>query len=212
MRVLCIDFETANYNPESACAIGYALIENGILVEKGSSLIKPHENYSEFIPDFIRIHGIKPAHVRNKPEFPEIYEKIRPLFIGSTLAAHFAVFDSKVLHALIKLYSIDFPQTEFICTCKLTQSLWKQLENHKLPTVCKHIKYKLNHHDAGSDAEGCSAVLRKVLRETGATTVEELAYISGVKIGVLNKDEISYRKGKKSKQTKSGKANNEKKR
>ncbi len=202
MRVLCIDFETANYNPESACSIGYALLEDGKLLESGSSLIRPHVDYSEFRHDFISIHGIKPSHVRNKPEFPEIYGKMKPLFASSTLAAHFAVFDSKVLRALVNLYALDLPETEFICTCKLTQKLWKQLENHKLPTVCKHVRHKLNHHDAKSDAEGCSAVLRKVIEQTGAVTVEELSYNAGVKIGVLNKDGISYRKAKKPKTVK----------
>jgi DNA polymerase-3 subunit epsilon len=196
MRVLCIDFETANYNPESACAIGYALVENGKLIESGSYLIKPHDAYSEFRADFIQIHGIKPSHVKNEPEFPEIYAKISHLFEGSVLAAHFAVFDSKVLRSLMNLYSIDFPEKDFICTCRLTQKLWKGLENHKLPTVCRHVKFKLNHHDAGSDAKGCSAVLQKVVGELKATTVDELSYHSKVKIGVLKKDGMSYRKGK----------------
>jgi DNA polymerase-3 subunit epsilon len=197
MRILCIDFETANYNPESACAIGYALVENKKLIETGSFLIKPHSDYSGFRPDFIQIHGIKPEQVEDEPEFPEVYEKIRHLFKGSILAAHFSVFDSKVLRSLFNLYSIDFPATEFICTCRLTQKLWKNIENHKLPTVCRRVKYKLNHHDAKSDAEGCSAVLRGLLDETKAQTIEELSYISGVKIGVLNKDGLSYRKAKK---------------
>lgn len=196
MRILCIDFETANYNPESACAIGYALLENGNLIEKGSFLIKPHDRYSDFRSDFIMIHGIKPAHVKDKSEFPVIYEKMKPLFSGSTLAAHFSAFDSKVLRALVNLYGLDFPQTEFLCTCKLTRKLWKHLENHKLPTVCSHVKYRLNHHDAGSDAEGCAWVLKKVLDDTGVKNVEELSCSTGVKIGVLHKDGISYRKGK----------------
>ncbi len=198
MRVLCIDFETANYSPESACAIGYALLESGKVIEKGSFLIRPHAGYSDFRPDFIMIHGIKPAHVKDKPEFPAVYEKLKPFFKGSTLAAYFSAFHSKVLRALVNLYGLDFPQTEFLCTCKLTRKLWKHLENHKLPTVCSHVRYKLNHHDAGSDAEGCAWVLRKVLEETGAKTAEELACTTGVKIGVLHKDAITYRKGKKS--------------
>lgn len=206
MRVLCIDFETANYNPESACAIGYALLEAGVLVEKGSFLIKPHNRYSDFRYDFIEIHGIKPAHVKNEPEFPVIYAKMKPLFKGAVLAAHFSAFDSKVLRALVNLYGLDFPQTEFLCTCKLTRKLWKHLENHKLPTVCSHVKYKLNHHDAGSDAEGCAWVLRKVLEDTGVKTVEELSCSTGVKIGVLHKDGITYRKGKKKEKSKIKKA------
>jgi DNA polymerase-3 subunit epsilon len=196
MRILCIDFETANYNPESACAIGYALLENGRMADAGSFLIKPHGSYSEFRPDFIQIHGIQPSHVKNKPEFPEVYNKIRHLFGNSTLAAHFAVFDSKVLRALVNLYSIDFPEKDFLCTCRLTQKMWKGLENHKLPTVCRHVKYILNHHDAGSDAKGCAAVLSKVIEETKARTVDELSFYSKVKIGVLTKDGMSYRKGK----------------
>src|SRR5690554_2785698 len=45
MRFTCIDFETANSNYESVCAVGIALFEKGQLVDSKSWLVKPHEDY-----------------------------------------------------------------------------------------------------------------------------------------------------------------------
>ena len=39
------DFETANYKRSSACAIGLVKVENGVIVEEKSFLIKPQPNY-----------------------------------------------------------------------------------------------------------------------------------------------------------------------
>jgi DNA polymerase-3 subunit epsilon len=56
MRVACIDFETANHNRSSACALGIAMVENATVVDTASWLIRPTP--FEFEKRNIRKHGI----------------------------------------------------------------------------------------------------------------------------------------------------------
>lgn len=198
MKILCLDFETANGKHESACALGYALIDDLKIVQSGSYLIKPHKNYADFHPRNIEIHGIHAAQVADQPDFPVIFEKVRPLFKGVVIAAHNTKFDMYVLHKLLKLYKIKFSKKEFICTCGLAEKVWKRLEDYKLPTVCKHIKHELsNHHEPECDAIACAKILIEILKKNKGADIEALAHSRAVKIGMISSVEIGYREGKK---------------
>ena len=70
MKTIAIDFETANEERRSACAIGLAWIESGEVVRREHRLIRPKE--MRFNVHNIRVHGINPEDVRDKPEFPEV--------------------------------------------------------------------------------------------------------------------------------------------
>ena len=61
MNILAIDFETADYGADSACAIGIAKITLGKLSETKNYLIRPPRK--SFV--FTRIHGISWNDVRN---------------------------------------------------------------------------------------------------------------------------------------------------
>ena len=69
MRVLAIDFETANGNSASACAIGYALMDNGEIIRSDEILIKPHPSVGYFNYGNVKIHGLTPDMVRFADEF-----------------------------------------------------------------------------------------------------------------------------------------------
>jgi DNA polymerase III subunit epsilon len=55
-RFIAMDFETANYNRNSACSIGIAVIEDLEIIETKHWFIRPPELY--FHPFNISIHGI----------------------------------------------------------------------------------------------------------------------------------------------------------
>jgi DNA polymerase III epsilon subunit-like protein len=62
MKFVALDFETANEQRNSACAIGIAIVESEHVVDSRYQLICPHE--FRFSPWNIRIHGITPEHVK----------------------------------------------------------------------------------------------------------------------------------------------------
>ncbi|MDD3063834.1 MAG: exonuclease domain-containing protein [Massilibacteroides sp.] len=71
-----IDFETANYNRSSICSLGIVIVENGVVVDKIYSLVRPRPNfYCSWATD---IHGLSYYDTLNEPEFPEVWEGIKP--------------------------------------------------------------------------------------------------------------------------------------
>jgi DNA polymerase-3 subunit epsilon len=151
--IIAIDFETANYDASSACAVGFAYVECGAIVTK-SFLIRPP--VARFEPRFIQIHRITPQMVAGAPTFAELWEEVRDLIVGQQLCAHNAGFDRRVLNALVQHYKLPVPSPyTFQCTLCLARRHFPVLRNHQLPTVASHLGIRLKHHDAASDAEAC---------------------------------------------------------
>jgi hypothetical protein len=73
---VAIDFETANPQRVSACALGFARVVDGQVVETLGHLIKPVGGHAAFQT---RIHGICAEHTNDKPDFGEIFPEIRHL-------------------------------------------------------------------------------------------------------------------------------------
>ena len=65
MKFLAIDFETADYGTDSACAVGLVRVESGKIVASESHLIRPPR------PNlyFSYLHGITWEDVQDQPIF-----------------------------------------------------------------------------------------------------------------------------------------------
>lgn len=60
LEFVAIDFETANYSRDSACAVGLVKVKAGAIVDRQYRLINPH---TRFLPFFTQtIHGIQLDH------------------------------------------------------------------------------------------------------------------------------------------------------
>jgi DNA polymerase-3 subunit epsilon len=152
---VAIDFETANRSRESACSIGIIRVENFLIVQKSSFLIRPVPEQFEFT----YIHGIRWRDVANAPSFGELWPTIAPLFEGAeVIAAHNASFDQGVLYACCDFYGIPRPPHRFLCTVQLARKTWR-LHPTKLPNVCDYLSIPLDHHQALSDAEACARIV-----------------------------------------------------
>ncbi|MBI3702424.1 MAG: hypothetical protein HY244_00895, partial [Rhizobiales bacterium] len=125
MKTIAIDFETANEERRSACAIGLAWVENGAVVRREHRLICPKE--MRFNPHNIRVHGIYPEDVRDKPEFPEVISEFLPEISGALILAHNAAFDIDVLCATLTEYHQPFPEFGYYCTMDISRCVWPEL-------------------------------------------------------------------------------------
>ena len=74
---IAIDFETGNPKRVSACALGYAKVSGGEIVETNGYLMKPVGGHASFQS---KIHGIKDEHTCDKPEFGELFPEIKEIF------------------------------------------------------------------------------------------------------------------------------------
>jgi len=166
MRFLAMDFETANYSPDSACALGLAIVENYKIVKKDSRLIRPPSE--DFV--FTYIHGIAWEDVMDEPDFGELWPEISGYFEGvDFVAAHNVSFDKRVLRSCCERHLITFPEVEFRCTVQLSRRVLG-FRPANLPAVCERLKIKLNHHDALSDTLACAKIMMKVLKRQSQTS------------------------------------------
>lgn len=160
-RFAAIDFETADYGRDSACAVSVIVAEGGEIKKKFYSLIRPPRK--NFV--FTNIHGITWNDVADKPLFHELWPQMQQLLIDiDFIAAHNATFDRSVLYTCCRNAELMIPQTDFICTVKLARRIWNLFPT-KLPDVCRYLNIPLKHHDAFSDTLACAKIVLAINRD-----------------------------------------------
>ena len=150
-----IDFETATYDRDSACAVGVAIVEEGSLKTVEQLLIRPPtERFT-----FTHIHGLTWADVKRAPTFREVWTELSAKFGAiEFFAAHNAGFDRSVLDACCARYGLERPPLRFVCTVRLARS-FLGIRPASLPNVCRCLGVRLRHHEAASDAEACARIV-----------------------------------------------------
>ena len=155
LRFAALDFETANYGRNSACALSIVIVENGAIVDTWTHLIRPPSR--DFV--FTYLHGIAWEHVKSKPTFSELWCDIAKKLEGvSFVAAHNASFDRSVLRACCETAAVEPAKLSFVCTVKAARSIWGFYPT-TLADVCRQLRIPLRHHDAESDAQACARIL-----------------------------------------------------
>jgi DNA polymerase-3 subunit epsilon len=173
MTVIALDFETANERRDSACAVGLAWIAGGRVVRRESRLIRPPD--LRFSPGNIRVHGILPADVRDKPDFPSVMAEFLPDLASGLILAHNAGFDLGVLRASLAAYGVRPPAFSYLCTVQIARRVFPAEEGCGLGKVAARLGIRFAHHDAGEDAYACAEIALAAVRETGAPDVPALS-------------------------------------
>lgn len=158
-----IDFETANAHPSSVCSVGVVVVRDGQIADRFYSLIRPEPDYYSWFCQ--QVHGLGPNDTFNALIFPDVWAKVQPLVQGLPLVAHNSRFDERCLKAAFQVYSMEYPDYVFHCTCRASRRHFgKTLPNHQLHTVAKACGYNLrNHHHAMADAEACAMIALRLL-------------------------------------------------
>jgi DNA polymerase III subunit epsilon len=189
---IAIDFETGNPKRVSACALGYAKVLNGEIVETNGYLIKPVGGHASFQT---KIHGIKEEDTEGKPDFCELFEDIRDVF-SLPLIGH-SLFDKQVLNALSNHFNLDL-KFDYTDSCSVAKICLPELKNHKLKTLAKHFELTpFKHHDAAEDSRVCADIFLK-LQENMTEDIEEAPHdeiieFKGLAKGILADDEVNYK-------------------
>jgi DNA polymerase III subunit epsilon len=161
MKLVAIDFETADCCADSACAIGIVSIKNGKISQKGYQLIRPPRQH--FV--FSSIRGISWADVVAQPTFIDVWQDLKPFWKDADyFVAHNAPFDRNVLAACCSAAGRTPPRVPFICTVRVARSHWN-FRPANLPTVCANLGIPLRHHDAASDALACASIALRAMSE-----------------------------------------------
>lgn len=176
---IAIDFETANEQRASACALGIAIGEGGRVVHTRAWLIRPPE--MRFAPFNIGIHGIGPKDVADAPEFSDLWPVLRTYLDGRPVVAHNAGFDISVLRNTLNVYGIKTPDFKYVCTVSIAKLVWPDLVNHRLNTVSNHLGLELKHHDPRDDAQAAAEIVASACEAKGCEKVEQLTIELGMK-------------------------------
>jgi DNA polymerase-3 subunit epsilon len=151
-RFVAIDFETADYGPDSACALGVVAIEDGCIAAVRYHLIRPPRERMRYSC----VHGLTWNDVADAQDFAALWLDLRDVFAGAeAIIAHNAGFDRTVLRACCHAAGHAAPDLPFVCTMRLARALW-QVRPTRLSDVCRFlaIAHTRPHH---AEADACAA-------------------------------------------------------
>ena len=160
MRLVGLDFETANTTFGSICAAGCAVLEDGEVVEKQEWLIRPHRRVDRMLGMCFAVHGISWYDLRDVPEFPAIWPVLRRMLTsGGVVVAHNTAFDITHLKGVLEIYGLASVEFNYVCSLRVSRQLLPELESHSLDAVAAHFGHKFHHHDALEDAIACATII-----------------------------------------------------
>ena len=153
---VALDFETANRNFGSACAVAAVQVLSREVVRTLKFVLDPGPVAFEFS----EVHGITHEVASAGVTFDQVWREIEPLLqeAGFVLVAHNAKFDRRVLQATARRHHVRLPKLRFICSGNLAEAVWG-LRPNDLATVAAHLGIPLIHHDPLSDAEAAARIV-----------------------------------------------------
>jgi len=179
-----IDFETANGSAASACQVGLARVRNGQVVATAGWLIRPPAGHDAFQEWNTRIHGITADDVRDAPGWSAQLGRLLDFIGDDVLVAHNASFDTRVLRAACAATGDALGALRSVCSLQVARKVY-ELPSYRLPSAAAAAGHEgFTHHDAAADALACSRIIIDAARRTAADSIERLAELVGVRIGV----------------------------
>ncbi len=183
MKILGIDFETANNKTPSPCSIGLTKKElfSSEGVERRGTMINPETWFST---GNMAVHGITAGMVKDAPTFPEALRIFEAMILDDPLVlAHNAPFDIPVMAGACRRYGIRMPGFRYMDTLALCRKMTPRDMPHGLAEMAEHFKLpKFRHHTASDDAETCVLLFEALMRKGGFGTPEEMSKATGVGI------------------------------
>lgn len=171
-----VDVETtgAKTPPSRIMEVGAYRVSRGRIVAEFHSLVNPQIP----IPPFIaRLTGISDQMVREAPLFADIAHAWLDFLDESVLVAHNAQFDVRFLnHEIARIFPGRRMINSYLCTVKLSRSVFPGLLNYRLHTVAEHFTIPiLNRHRAADDARATAEIFIRMLARLEENGVRDLA-------------------------------------
>lgn len=158
---IAIDFETANNNRVSACALGLVFLKNDLVVYQTKFYIKPPKT-EKFLSSHIDIHKINPEDVEDSLTFDELWEyELVKYFNNNLIVFHNASMDLSVLKNLFKYYNIKEFEINYIDTMRLAEKTGNPRSLEKLADKFNIVIEK--HHDPEYDAKACAFIYSELV-------------------------------------------------
>jgi DNA polymerase III subunit epsilon len=137
-----IDFETANSQRGSACAVGLVRVRDGRVVDKSGGLIRPPKGLGEFADYKTPLHGITAEMMASAPTWRKVAAWIVQYTGPDILICHNAGFNIGVLRHACTADDVPSPTVDFLCTMVLARRAFR-LPSYRLPFVAAECNVEL---------------------------------------------------------------------
>ncbi|HAS59919.1 MAG TPA: hypothetical protein DEQ87_16520 [Algoriphagus sp.] len=149
---IAIDFETANNNRVSACALGLAFVKNNTFVHEEKHYILPPAG-EKILSSHERFHGIQEEDLEFALDFKELWDlEFSKYFNNNLIVFHNSSMDLSVLKSLFSYYKIEDFSIDYIDTMRLAEISGKpkkltELANlFEVPIIKHHDLKKMQRH------------------------------------------------------------------
>ena len=187
LNFTAIDFETANSSAASACSVGLVKVHDGIVVDRVAWFIRPPAGFDHFTERNTRIHGIRAPDIADAKLWSEQLADLVAFADSDFLVAHNAGFDMGVISAACRASLIDIPDFRYLCSLQVARKTYN-LDSYRLPVAAMAAGFEdFAHHDALADSEACAAIMVHAANRHGAESIEELARITGSRLGAIGR-------------------------
>lgn len=132
-----LDVETANHDWSSICAIGWVHYTDGVEVGTSHVLVDPACEFDSFN---IRIHGISPDKVRDKPKLAEALPELFASIADKVVVTH-SGFDRIALEKACRVVDIKLPNVRWLDSCALARRCWHGMTSYRLHALCVALQY-----------------------------------------------------------------------
>ena len=159
MRLVGLDFETANDRDGSICAAGVAVVEDGEVGDSREWLVRPPHGICYMRPDFTAIHGITLEDIKDAPEFCDIwYDLSEYLQSADCVVIHNSPFDLRHLTSVLHHYDLPAVSFTYVCSLKISRRLFPGMR-HNLNVMADFFNFPFLHHNAREDAAACAYIV-----------------------------------------------------
>ena len=147
--ILDIESTGGKFNEEGIMEIAIYKHDGRQIVDQFSSLINPERPIQPFV---VKLTGINEKMLRSAPKFYELAKRIIEITEGTTLVAHNAQFDYRILRTEFRRLGYDF-QRKTLCTVELSKRLIPEAESHSLGKLVRSLGIAVSdRHRAQGDA------------------------------------------------------------
>lgn len=137
-----------------------ALVKNGEVVDKYTSLVNPERDIPRHIT---ALTGIDDEMVTDAPRFFEIAEQIETFTQGAIFVAHNVSFDYNVIRGEFRLLGQHYNRKK-LCTVRLARKLIPGHLSYSLGRLCNTINIPhLNRHRAEGDVDATVILFQRLL-------------------------------------------------
>jgi len=169
-----LDIETTGgkYNEEGITEIAIHKFDGYKVVDTFISLVNPEKEIQPFV---VKLTGINSRMLRTAPKFHEVAKRIIEITQGTTLIAHNAQFDYRILRTEFRRLGYNF-ERKTLCTVDLAKQLIPDKESYSLGKLVRSLGIAVSdRHRANGDALATLKLFKLLLsKDTNKTIISQI--------------------------------------